>query len=57
MITAELKDAVIVRCGDFNVAYGTCYNDSKGRFADGESIRTSYILDIRDDLIITLFTG
>jgi hypothetical protein len=57
MITAELKDAVIVRRGDFNVAYGTCYNDSKGRLPDGTEIGTSYILNIRDDLIITLFTG
>ena len=50
MITA---DAVITRCGNFSIAYGRGYNDSKGRFPAGTEIRTSYILDIRDDLIIT----
>ena len=53
MITAELADAQIVRYRGFTVAIGNCYNDSKGRFPDGTKIRTSYILDIRDDLIIT----
>jgi hypothetical protein len=35
------------------VATGEIYNDSKGRFADGELIRTSLVKDVEDGIIIT----
>ncbi len=35
------------------VATGEVYNDSKGRFADGELIRTSLVNDVEDGILIT----
>ena len=35
------------------VATGEIYNDSKGRFADGELIRTSLVKNVEDGILIT----
>jgi len=55
-ITAELNDCSIHKWYDtkFYVLTGTVASkDSKGRFRVGTQIRTSYILKVEGDLVIT----
>ena len=58
MITGRLEDWVIDPV--FDIVWGHCYDDSKGRFRDGTYIHTSSVPDLRKkalqkgDLVKTL---
>lgn len=46
---AIIKNAFITDYNGITVARGDIYEDSKGRFADGTFIRTSYIVNGPDE--------
>jgi hypothetical protein len=51
---AELHNYKILPAyGGGLVASGNVYKDSKGRFYDGELIRTSLVKDVKDGILIT----
>lgn len=49
MVDATLKDARIVEVGDHKLIFGAIFGDTKGRFADGERVRTSFIVEGPDE--------
>ena len=53
-VTADLRNVSFIDFGrGALVAYGEVFGDTKKRFQDGAGIRTSKIIDMKDDLIIT----
>ena len=54
MISGTLKNAFLVETSDGKlVAVGNIFGDAKGRFDDGESIKTSYIISENNNVIHT----
>lgn len=54
-ITGEFKDVSLYFVDDYLLAFGKLFNDSRGRFTDGDSVRTSYVkkIDFDKKLIYT----
>lgn len=52
--TAELHNVRLLSREGWTIAIGIVYKDSKGRFYDGEEIRTSKIVALSGDVLITL---
>jgi hypothetical protein len=50
---AILRNTRFFDIGDKQVAYGNIYEDSKGRFPDGEQVKTSVVVDIQEDKFLT----
>lgn len=49
-ITGTIKEAVLV----WGIILGRIYGDTKGRFSDGESIKTSPIIEhVKPDIYLT----
>lgn len=54
-ITGDLSDWVLLPDATIpRFAYGNIANDADGRFCDGEHIRTSKIVKIEGDIVVTL---
>jgi hypothetical protein len=51
--TAELRDWSIIQMGKYSFAFGAIFHDSRGRFPDGELVRTSAIKSRDADMVIT----
>lgn len=54
MKTIQARIENWVRVGD--VIYGEIFEDSKGRFEDGEGIVTSRLVSVKDDIAETVNT-
>lgn len=52
--TAELRDYYSYPAGNSSVYVGRIYNDSKGRFVDGQIVRTSLVEKVDGDLVYTM---
>ena len=50
---AELRDWVLADIAGTVVVFGKIYNDSKGRFSDGEEIRTSKVKALENGRLTT----
>ncbi|PZR92019.1 MAG: hypothetical protein DI537_14430 [Stutzerimonas stutzeri] len=51
--TATIKNARFFDIGDSQVVYGNIYGDTQMRFPDGEPIKTSKVVDVQGDLVLT----
>ena len=45
----RLENWRIIDYGNFKIAWGNCYDDEKGRFRNGDYIRTSVILSFNPE--------
>jgi hypothetical protein len=50
---AILKNWWVQPWGEGRIVHGEIYADSKGRFRDGESVRTSFVLTLEGDQLTT----
>lgn len=54
MVDATIKNAYRIMVDEKKyVAVGNIYDDTRGRYKDGESVKTSYILDEDKDVLVT----
>ena len=52
-VTAVLKEAEIIQRDGWRFARGRCYGDTRGRFNDGDWIRTSDVVKIDGNTVTT----
>lgn len=55
-ITAKLVAAQLIKTPHGDHVRGTVFNDAKGRFEEGEKIRTSTVVSIEDNIVLTRFS-
>jgi hypothetical protein len=53
---AVLRDWYKIELGDKSIVFGRIYEDKKGRFNDGDQIRTSMVMNHVGDIVRTCNT-